>query len=82
MYYFDPLDPTVSLAMPPSLVAHARQPILTSRTHIPSPQGSPGDAKIGCSLIMRDTHNERGQAVECSRSSLAMPHRKPFHRRA
>ena len=30
-------------------VVHVRQAILTSRTHIPSPQGSPGDAKIDLS---------------------------------
>ena len=46
MYYFDELDLISSPATTMALVIHSRQPIPTSRTHIPSPQGSPGDAKI------------------------------------
>ena len=47
--YSDPLDLTASLASPLVSVVHVRQAILTSTTHIPSPQGSPGDAKIDIS---------------------------------
>ena len=48
-HYSDPLDLTASPATPMASVVHVRQAILTSRTHIPSPQGSPGDAKIDLS---------------------------------
>ena len=41
----DPLDLTASLATPLASVIHVRRAILTSRSHIMSPQGSPGDAK-------------------------------------
>ena len=47
--YSDPLDLTASLSTPLASVVHVRQAILTSTTHIPSPQGSPGDAKIDIS---------------------------------
>ena len=44
-HYSDPLDLTTSLAMQLASVVHVRQVIVTSRTYITSPQGSPGDAK-------------------------------------
>jgi hypothetical protein len=41
------------------------------------PSGLAGRRKSRHSLIVRDTHDERGRAAKCSRSSLAMPQRKP-----
>jgi hypothetical protein len=46
------------------------------------PSGLVGRRKSRHSLIVRDTHNERGRAVKCSRSSLAMPQRKPVGSRS
>jgi hypothetical protein len=46
------------------------------------PSGLAGRRKSRHSLIVRDTHNERGRAVKCSRSSLAMPQRKPVGSRS
>ena len=44
-HYSDPLDLTASLATLLASVIHVRRAILTSRSHIMSPQGSPCDAK-------------------------------------
>ena len=46
MYHFDALDLILRPATTMALAVHVRPPILTSWSHIPSPQGSPGDAKI------------------------------------
>ena len=43
------LDLTASLATPLASVVYIRQAMPTSRTHITSPQGPPGDAKIDLS---------------------------------
>ena len=51
-------------------------------THIPSPSPPPPNAKIALSHRCAIRTDERGRAVESSRSSLAMPHRKHVGSRA
>ena len=54
--------PRASLVTPLVSIVHVRQAILTSRTHITRPQGSPGDAKNDLSSVRDTAHRHRTTA--------------------
>ena len=75
--YSNPLDLTASLATPLASVVHVGQAILTSRTHITSSQGSPGDAKIDishlCAIRMMGEVELSSALAPLSRCRIASP---------